>query len=240
MCPACSGHGFVRVEVEVEEPDFGKALLCPVCGPQRMEAQRNSLRASLPESLRSWTFDMLQPRVDLTTEQKAQWEHARECAYRFALGESPEPWLVLMGTKGWGKTHLALAIVNERHAHQEYGPPGWYVVAPELLVQLRAGFRDESYERRLDAFRETPLLVLDDLGTEYHRKTSDEATTWAQEQVFLVLNHRHMHGKQTVITSNILPDQMDSRIADRLLDDTTGRVRLVSLSLPSYRSGRTW
>ncbi len=56
------------------------------------------------------------------------------------------------------------------------------VVVPDLLDYLRAAYSATSttgLDERLEQIRETPLLILDDLG-------AHNATPWAQEKLFQI------------------------------------------------------
>ena len=102
---------------------------------------------------------------------------------------------MLLGGYGAGKTHLAAAIANY---NVELGRPAMFVVVPDLLDHLRAAFgptSDSGVDERLETIRETPLLVLDDLGAHH-------STPWAQEKLFQILNHRYNSRMPTVITTN--------------------------------------
>ena len=67
------------------------------------------------------------------------------------------------------------------------------------------------YDRLFDQVRNTPLLILDDLGTQ-------ASTPWAQEKLDQLLNYRFNHELPTVITSEKSPEQMDERLRGRLSD----------------------
>ena len=77
--------------------------------------------------------------------------------------------------------------------------------------------------------RRAPLLILDDLGTE-------SATPWAREKLFQLLNYRYAARLPTVITSSTPVEELDPRLASRMLD--TSRCTIVSILAPSYRGGK--
>jgi DNA replication protein DnaC len=135
-------------------------------------------------------------------------------AYTAALAyaERPSGWLVLLGSYGCGKTHLAVAIAHERLAA---GERVVFLTVPDLLDHLRAAFAPNApttYDELFARVREVELLVLDDLGAE-HR------TPWANEKLFQLLNHRYNAMLPTVITSNRMAlEGIDHRIVSRLHD----------------------
>ena len=138
---------------------------------------------------------------------------------------------------GYGKTHLALAIVDYRFDNYPgMGSLGRFTTAPALLADIKRGFQDDSADSRLGAYQQVGLLVVDDLGAEYHKRPTDSAYGWADEQLHLILDHRYLQNKETVFTTNCPEDRIDPRLADRLQDKR--KVHGFTANLPSYRSGQ--
>ena len=156
------------------------------------------------------TFDSFLPEgAGLSVPARINLREAYKLCFQFA--REPRGWLVLVGGYGCGKTHLAAAIANFRIS---LGHPAIFVVVPDLLDHLRATYAPNStvtYDERLEAIREAPLLILDDLG-------AHNSTPWAQEKLFQILNHRYNGQLPTVITSNQRPDELEPRISSRLRD----------------------
>lgn len=150
-------------------------------------------------------------------------EQAYEVAHQYATHLNG--WLLLQGGYGCGKTHLAAAVAN---FVVEMGIPTLFVTAPDLLDLLRFSFNDPetTFEQRFKDFREVRLLVLDDFGTH-------NATPWAQEKFFQILNHRYINKLPLVITTNQDLDEIDARIRSRLQD--TEFVHQVNIQAPDYR-----
>ena len=113
---------------------------------------------------------------------------------------------------------------------------GKFAAIPEMLQAFRAGFRDNTYQDLFDRVRNSPLLVLDDLGAEYHR--GDDAMSWASEQIYLIVNHRYSHRLPTVVTTNVSTKRIEGRILDRLMHTAGGFGKVVVMEGPSYRSLR--
>ncbi len=104
-----------------------------------------------------------------------------------------------------------------------------FVVTPDLLDHLRAAFgptSESGVDERLETIRETPLLILDDLGAHH-------TTPWAQEKLFQILNHRYNSRLPTVITTNQRLEELDPRIASRLADLDLSQV--FEIPAPDYR-----
>ena len=172
------------------------------------------------------TFDSFYLRThELPAEERENLKQALALAQSYAA--DPEGWLVLTGSYGCGKTHLAAAIANRCIELAHVTP--MFIVVPDLLDHLRATFSPQSqvsFDRRFEAVRTAPLLILDDLGTE-------SATPWAKEKLFQLLNHRYTARLPTVITTSKAMEELEPRLASRILDVT--RCTTFALLAPSYR-----
>jgi DNA replication protein DnaC len=150
---------------------------------------------------------------------------ALEAAKEYA--RNPEGWLLLTGTFGCGKTHLAAAIANYLIG---MGRPVLFQVVPDLLDHLRAAFGPQSaigYDQRFEEVRTAPYLILDDLGAQ-------NTTPWALEKLYQILNYRYNNRLPTVLTTNVPLEDLDPRLRSRLMDRSL--VRLVAISAPDFRS----
>jgi DNA replication protein DnaC len=111
------------------------------------------------------------------------------------------------------------------------GEPVLFVMVPDLLDHLRATFNPASglrLDKRFDEVKTASLLVLDDLGTE-------SATAWAREKLYQLFNYRYNARLPTVITTATPIDEIDPRLATRMLDGS--RCTFFVLEAPSYRGG---
>ena len=210
-CPHCHGVGYIREEVEVGHPNFGRLFPCSCRLPEIETAQKERQREiSSLGPLANKTFEDFRPEGHATNpNQRASLRLAFESARNFA--ENPRGWLLFHGGYGSGKTHLAAAIANARLAA---GQPAMFVNAPDLLDHLRATFgpgSDVTYDELFERVRNVPLLIVDDLGAE-------SPTQWATEKLYQIFNHRYNSALPTVITSNVELDRLDPRLRSRLVD----------------------
>jgi DNA replication protein DnaC len=226
VCPLCGGLGFVREDVPVDHPHFGKLFPCR-CTLAEIEQRRlERLRAlSNLDHLARMTFDSFVPEgYGLTPDKAANLHFAHDVARQFA--ENPKGWVILLGGYGCGKTHLAAAIANRAIG---FGQAVLFVVVPDLLDYLRATFGPNSpvsYDERFEEVRSAPLLILDDLGTQ-------SSTPWAQEKLYQILNYRYNARMPTVITSNHRLEDIDLRIRSRMADPDVAIV--VTILAPDFR-----
>ena len=164
--------------------------------------------------------ERLEPEVQMNLE--SVFRAAQEYA------ENPQGWLVLTGTYGCGKTHLAAAVGNYRKG---MGDEPIFVVVPDLLDHLRATFSptsNTSYDNMFNRVKSAPVLILDDLGTQ-------SATPWAREKLYQIFNERYNAKLPTVITMSSNLADLDARIRSRMLDSRI--CAIYEIIAPSYRGG---
>ncbi|MDX1614884.1 MAG: ATP-binding protein [Candidatus Promineifilaceae bacterium] len=218
--------GFVVPDVPLTHPDFGRAVVC-ACRQEEEEARRTDRLAQISQlgALRESTFATFFPDgIGLTPDKQRNLKMAYQRAQAFA--EEPRGWLVLKGGYGCGKTHLAAAIANQAISH---GRPALFVNTPDLLDHLRAAYSPTaatSYDQRFEQVRNTPLLILDDLGTQSN-------TDWAQEKLYQIFNHRYNARLPTVITTNEELESIEIRIRSRMVDP--GLVQIITILAPDFR-----
>ncbi len=227
-CPYCGGSGFVRRDVPFGHPDFGKLAIC-TCRAKELAAARQKQLYALSKlgALQEKSFENFQPRgrVGLAAQQADSLEQAFNSAVHFA--GTLQGWLLLLGRFGCGKTHLAAAIANKAVS---LGIETLFLTVPDLLDWLRFSYSDDSstsFEERFEHIRDVPLLVLDDFGTQ-------NATAWAQEKLFQILNYRYINHLATVITSNNPLNSFEGRIRSRLMDPEL--VTRVEIMATDYRN----
>ena len=218
--------GYLRADVPVGHPDFGKLQVC-ICRRARVtDAVRERLFAlSHLDELKDLTFESFKPRgrKGLGEMQAASLEMAFNQAKHYS--QSLNGWLLLSGGYGCGKTHLAAAVANYAVG---MGVPTLFLTVPDLLDTLRFSYdsEDTTFEERFDEIRNAKLLVLDDFGTQ-------NATGWAQEKLFQIVNYRYINKLPTVVTTNLALDEIEARIRSRLADPEL--VTQTKISAPDFR-----
>ncbi len=203
------------IKIQIDASDFRNPLMDSHVSPISSLAHISDHR----------TFDKFSARKNekLPLDEQKSLDSAFLAAQQFA--EQPDGWLVLMGTYGTGKTHLAAAIGHYRAA---LGEDPIFAVVPDLLDHLRATFSPSStisYDNVFSQIRTAQLLILDDLGTQ-------NATPWAREKLYQVLNYRYETRLPTVITTSSSLDDIDPRIRSRMLDERV--CKLYKIIVPTY------
>ncbi len=226
-CPHCSGVGYLRRDLPVGHPDFGKLETC-VCrqGQIRQQVYGRLFAMSNLEELRHLTFETFEARghIGLAPAQAASLEAAYNQSRQFA-GQL-KGWLLLQGGYGCGKTHLAAAVANFA---VEIGVPTLFITVPDMLDMLRFAYgnTDQTFEERFENIRRAELLILDDFGTQ-------NATAWAQEKLFQIINYRYINGLPLVVTTNLMLEEIEGRIRSRLQDPQM--VTRALIQAPDFRN----
>ncbi len=157
-----------------------------------------------------------------TWQDKEELKEAFEASCSMARGEIKS--LLLWGSAGTGKSHLALAVA------WQYLCKGYSVLyyrVGELLDALRKGYERQyegtvfSYESIMHHASRVKLLVLDDMGAE-------KSTDWAMEKLDSIVDYRYINNLATIITANTL--DISDRILDRMREG-----KIVLLVGESYR-----
>ena len=213
----------------IGHPDFGKAIPCS-CHAQATESEHLARlkRYSNLGALTRLTFENLKPSGTSTDpENQRHFREAAQAAEEYAI--EPSGWLVLTGSVGAGKTHLAAGIANKC---LEHGHPALYISVPDLLDHLRAAFAPTSeitYDQLFEQVRNAAVLILDDMG-------AHATTPWAEEKLYQVLNHRFNLQLPTVIVVSGTFNQLDEQLQARLKDPQL----VVSIHLGSPTSSSHW
>lgn len=157
------------------------------------EAQRLKEQSNLGERFLNRTFGNFETRRDPSAYQQCLVYSERE-----SLFKDKRNGLLIFGGIGSGKTHLACAIAN---AMIERGIPALFATFSEHLEHIREEFDHTGQKKYLSMLKNTPIVVLDDLGKE--RKSE-----WTQQILFDIVNYRYEHMLPIIITSNFDVDGM--------------------------------
>lgn len=195
----------------------------------RQEARVENLRerSGLSRRMRDYSFSNFDPFANPPSTTKAvekvqsyleNWEENREA------GKG----LYFCGDVGSGKTHLAVAVMNE--LMQLKRVPALFVTVPELLDNLRGAYNDpgRDLDEWMEAVKNADLLVLDDLG-------SERVTEWVRERIFVIVNHRYREALPTLFTSNIGPEELPRQLGERTASRIISMCEGVEIQGEDYR-----
>lgn len=137
--------------------------------------------------------------------------------------------LLILGTTGTGKTHLAYGAVRSLLAAGVR--LRWTATtAADLYADLRPRPGYDGERELMDAAR-CPLLIVDDLGAARHSE-------WTEEITMRLINRRYNELLPTVITSNLAPADLREQLGDRIASRLAEMTERVILDGPDRRRHR--
>ena len=112
--------------------------------------------------------------------------------------------LYLAGPFGVGKKYMMGALANEL---SENGVETTLVNVPTYSAEIKQAIATNTVEAKLVSIKNTPILVLDDIGAEMN-------SAWFRDEVLMViLQHRMLQELPTFFTSNFTIDQLEAHFA---------------------------
>lgn len=204
------------------------ATLCPYAATLKKQMAYNKALngMSIAKRFQSRTFENFTV-SDIT---KNIYDFALQWAHTF---QPTGKGLYIFGQFGSGKTHLAVAALIE--VQRMFGIAGAFLVFPDYLAQLQRWFDDhEKMEEYFAFYAKAPLLVIDDIGG--GRKKESMMSSWANEQLYRLINYRYESELPTIVTTTVSPidlsyilmPEITSRLAEMcyFLHDRAGDYRM--------------
>lgn len=220
-CPICGGAGYVRRDVPVNHPEFGRAIPCRCKKQETLPAlQRWS---GLGNSTQAWTLE------DFPGDRAAL-KAAKE-----ALAQKHGIWVFWSQAFGTGKTGILVSMVQ---ACWQANLPALYQSVPAMLDRLRASYAEGDYDTLMNELKQVPVLALDEFHRWHNKRNSERSRlgdedksegshSWAEEKIFQIVEDRYIHWdeRMTLIATNRNPDKGDlDPIASRFSDSLRSRV----------------
>jgi DNA replication protein DnaC len=190
VCTICGGSG-LRIMQE-DGMQFVKDCVCRV----QKRAGRMLGRAHIPKRYEHCSLESYD--TDLPYSHKSQ-VFARLTAKKFIEGyplETGGRGLLITGSIGVGKTHLAVGILQALVA--ERGAKGLFFDYRDLLKQVQNSYNSKVSATELEILApvfDAEVLVLDELG-------ASKPTDWVWDTVAHILNTRYNDRRTTIITTN--------------------------------------
>lgn len=139
--------------------------------------------------------------------------------------------LVLCGTPGTGKTHLAVSIARE--VAGELQQSVFITTAARIIRAFRRTWAGNSEFSELDVlvkYCEPDLLVIDEIGVQY-------GTDSERNILFEVINDRYEDLLPTILVSNLPLNELSEMLGDRTLDRLLQGGTVLTFNWPTYRRG---
>jgi DNA replication protein DnaC len=207
VCGICGNLGFVRQELPIGHPNFGKLTRCSCKAAEDTDSLQQVCGLSRQE------LAIRLDDIDLTLGGEGT---RRMVSAVRAFIQQPQGMISIIGTCGNAKTMALMATVNELTAR---GVEAVYVTAFSLLSYIREAFNDkgqvvvESAYQRLKRFEAVRMLALDELDK------AGPYTDWELKQLTDLFDWRYRSGDDgttgTILAMNktdVLPDWIMSRL----------------------------
>ena len=198
-CPRCAGSGWVPLD--------GDSLRVEPCACQGDLRRRQRIgAANIPRRYVTCRIKNFHDRESVLKSAKTRVEQfVNEWMPQFGVKG-----LLLQGGCGTGKTHLAVAALQEIIQSDK---PGRLLFSnfQDLIQEIQATFDPESPVDKSEVLRpllEADLLVLDELG-------SQKPSNFVHDILYYIINSRYNGMRTTIFTTNNVEDLGD-RIGDRL------------------------
>jgi len=200
VCPLCSGTGWR----EVTRDNVHEVTRCDC--RRKSRGERLLAAAKIPAryehcELETYKYDPEDP------------EDAKLGKAKLAVGRFVEEYpvektgLLLVGSVGVGKTHLAVGILKA--LIRDKGVPCLFCDYRELLKSIQNSFNPSVQATEMEILRpvfDAEVLVLDELG-------AVRSTEWVFDTVNYILNSRYNENKTTIFTTNF-PDKPEQERTD--------------------------
>ena len=191
LCPICEGSG-LRL---FERPDGSRVARDCVCRIER-RAARTLARTRIPKRYEHCSLESFETDHKATTRSlKSAHLFARKFVESYPL-ETGGTGLLLTGSIGVGKTHLAVGILQALVS--ERGASGLFCDYRDLLKQVQNSYNRQVQATELEILApifDAEILVLDELG-------ASKPTDWVWDTVAHILNTRYNDRRTTIITTN--------------------------------------
>lgn len=210
-CSICQGTGWELYKATVFdygfETEIEMARKCPRCTGK----WRNTDKTGVPDEYHEadlYKFNFEAYEVDLSNLKKLAWSLFNKFNDWQNKGKGIYLW---SQTPGSGKTFLACCIAKS--VMMKYDLQMRFITAPDYISLVGDSYKRERGEvDKSMIYRECPLLVLDDLGTQMDKE-------WQRQEIFRLVNQRMASGTVTIYTSNYPAEKLnvDDRTKDRII-----------------------
>lgn len=214
-CKKCKDTGYYE--------DKGKTVVCSCLKKTLIACACEELNRTAPLSLstfESFSLEYYDKNAD-SSNGIVPYEHMskilRYCQHYADNFKKDSESILMKGHTGLGKTHLSLAIANEI-IKKGYGVI--YVSAPTLMQKLEKQFfsSGEKDDSTINMLLECDLLIVDDLGTEFHGQFS-------VSQMYNIFNSRMLSNKPIIINTNLTMRELEKIYTERFVSRISGNAQ---------------
>lgn len=216
VCTRCGGTGY----------DGSQMCSClrELCR-QEQKKELTSLLGSGRESFDTFRLDVYSDAYDPklgTSPRELMRSNLNICKKYAASFSAASGSLLFSGATGLGKTFLSACIARQ------IADRGFSVMY-ETAIRLFGDFETEKFGAQggdgslTRKYFDCDLLIIDDLGTEM-------TTQFTVSALYSVLNTRMMEGKPILISTNLLPEALETRYSPQIASRIVGTFRLIKFA----------
>ncbi len=204
-CPDCAAEAAAEF-ARINQKQVANELRSYKDDREIRNAEKRFDRVGIPPRFRSRSFS------NFKCDDKGQADALRRTkSYSQRILAGGCGGLILRGSPGTGKTHLACAVGIE---FEKAGHSVMFLTVVEMIRKLRECYRansDIKLQQAIDSFRDLDLLILDEVGVQ--SGTDDELLLLID-----VINARYGWLKPTVLISNMEISEITSLLTERVVD----------------------
>lgn len=222
---SCAKHGDYQSQRMYISGELALATTCPICQriageekAERVEAAR--IKKVAADKKRRFETRIREANIPLRFENAtfetyiirstAQNNNLIKCL-DYANNFTPGVGMLLCGTTGTGKTHLAIAVVRRVIAQDS---SAMYGRTAQMLQEVKSTYNKSSEVTQGEVIKKytaPDLLVLDEIGVQFGTDTEKQI-------LFEILNSRYEQVKSTILVSNLAVKGVEEFIGARLVD----------------------
>jgi DNA replication protein DnaC len=242
-CPLCDGTG-LRMEERPVRNGSGKLRVAVPCDCRTERRAAHGLtRARVPKRYEHCSLENFETRFREADGSLAEALLTARGFVRDYPAYTEGKGMLLVGTIGVGKTHLAVGVLDA--LVREKGATGLFCDYRDLLKQIQHSYNPQTAVTEMDVLQpvfDAEVLVLDELG-------ASKPTEWVWDTVAHILNTRYNDKRTTILTTNYLnlppPNATGApaRVRDETLGDRIGermRSRLMEMCVTIEMRGPDW
>jgi DNA replication protein DnaC len=190
ICPLCEGNGWLL------EESAGGTIIARRCQCYSERLNQTLLeQANIPRRYKNCTLNNFEVHND---SHRNAFKISKKFVEDYPVQDIG---LLFIGPCGVGKTHLAVAIIQELILKKNI-PCSFYDFR-DLIRDIQNTYTPDSSlteSEVLSPVLQKEVLVLDELGAK-------RTTAWVEETIFYIINHRYNNKKLTIFTSNYLDSE---------------------------------
>lgn len=227
-CPKC-GAGMLRFKRIIKSLGHKVGGACPMCGyeesqgdvKRRVETEKDFTLAARKNKAIGYmnkysiyaTFKIFNNNFSNfeteTIEQRRIYDTARKLASEMI---SKPVHVLLLGSTGRGKTHIATAMIYQLQEKTDYGKKIIFYHFPALISDIKKGMGQEDIRKKVDEsleeMKSADLVVIDDLGAE---RDSDFTVSVIEDIM------QYCEDKSMIVTTNLTGTELTEKYKDRFM-----------------------